>query len=307
MRAYSRTFDPNGLGYLDRADAVNWWLDSSWRLAHPTGALRSGALITYAFTTANTEGVITDVGAGAELDMESRQQWTISVGGNGEPTHYDDRETRGGIPFQIPPQINLYANMASDRRKPFHFNLNFSAYNQGAGYRDDGRISFEWLPAPNFSILGIFALHLVTDMTRYVTTNTDPTGEQHYIFGQQSARIFDSTLRMGLAINRRLTLDFYSQLLYGQVHFERYSELINPSTLVPTQLGTDPSRDSLSLTMNLILRYEYQPGAFLSLVALHRQQVGAGVADPGYGTGLGMLGIAPPDTQILGKLTYVIF
>nr|AYC79673.1 hypothetical protein [uncultured bacterium] len=306
-RGYSRGFDPNGLGYLERPDYLSLTVDTTFRTPRPVGPLRSAYVNPWAWRATNTEGLLIDQGAGLEVGITGRTLWNTGAGVIVNSAQFDDRETRGGIAYALDPNVSAWGWVSSDRRLPLSGTLSFSVATQNGGHRANGSLSALWIPAPFLSLSWAAGARSVTNVPRWVENVVDPRGLTHPIFGQQNAVIVDTTLRASLAFSRRATLDLYSQLLLGSIRYDHYAELTAPDHLGPYAYAGNADYDTVSLLVNAVARYEYLPGSFATLVLLHRQALTAGAADAGFDRGAGLLGDAPPDTLLMAKMTYLFF
>jgi hypothetical protein len=163
-----------------------------------------------------------------------------------------------------------------------------------------------WIVSPRVNVSLGSLLRLVFDQPRWADTETDPAGQDRYVFGRQEARILDNTLRAGLALSRRTTIDLFSQLLLGSVLFRDYQELVAPDRLVAYTPADDKSYQRIALTFNAVARYEYLPGSFATLVWLQRQALAPSRAEPGYGDTTTLLREARPDSMLMAKLTWLL-
>ena len=93
------------------------------------------------------------------------------------------------------------------------------------------------------------------------------------LFGRGDLFSYAWVLEASLGILPTLTLQTYNRLLYSTAHHTEFFVLADPRTLVPT----DPTpyfgvvdQALTSLISNSVLRWEYLPGAYLSIAHTHR-------------------------------------
>ncbi len=302
-RVYSRDFDPNGLGYIDRPNLVGLTFDITFRTPRPVGAFRSLYANPWVWRTTNTDNLVIDQGAGLELGAVGRNMWSLGVGARVTTAYDDDRETRGSIPWHNPPSAGAWAWISSDPRPSVRGGLYADVASQQGGHRGGATAWLAWIPVPFITINLTVSGRTVANIPRWVDNVTDPTSLLHPIFGTQRAQIADTTLRISASVTRHLSFDLYGQLLAAALRYEQFSELVAPDRLVPTVYTGRPDYDRVALTINAIARWEYLPGSYVTLVLLHRSATSAGPADGGYDTGLGLLGLTRPDTMLMSKLT----
>lgn len=302
-RVYSRDFDPNGLGYLDRPNLVGLLFDLTVRTPRPVGLFRTLYANPFAWRTTNTSNLVIDQGAGLELGAVTRTQWSLGLGARASSAFDDDRETRGGIAWHNPPSVGSWAWISSDPRPTLRGGLYADLASQQAGHRGSATAWLAWIPVPFLTIHLTATGRTVVNIPRWIENLTDATSQVHPIFGTQRAQILDSTLRVSASVTRHLSLDLYAQLLAAALRYEQFAELVTTTQLVPTPYAGRPDYDRVAFTLNAVARWEYLPGSYVTLVLLHRSATSVGPVDSGYDSGLGLLGQTRPDTLLMTKLT----
>ncbi len=306
LRAMSRRFDPNALGYLDRADLVNILYDTYLRTPQPVGPFRKLSLNPWVNHQRNIDGLVTDQHIGLDGWATTREMWSWGIGCRYLSSRYDDRETRGGPAFRMGPSFEGWTWVDTDSRVRVKGGVSGSIATQDGGHRSNGTVWVTWAVTPRISLSATSLLRLVFDQPRWADTESDASGTDHYVFGRQQARILDTTVRAGLSLSRRASLDLYSQMLVGEVRYRDYTELSTPEALVPYTPSEDKSYQRVAMTVNAVGRYEYLPGSFVTLVVLQRQALAPQRGEPGYGTTADLLRQAKPDTMIMSKVSYLL-
>ncbi|MBI5512964.1 MAG: carbohydrate binding family 9 domain-containing protein [Deltaproteobacteria bacterium] len=305
VRSYSRGFDLNGLGYLERGDMVRLVADFTLRTPRPVGFLRNVEWSGYAIEQHNTAGVLLERGFGTEVYATSRSLWTLGVGAELQAARFDDRETRGGIPYALAPGIEAYGWFQSDTRRAVRFRLQGGVDTYNGGRRAGVGLQATVIPT-TFATLSLQGtVRFLDDPPRWVETVTDNVGVEHPVFGLQRGRIYELIARANLALSRRASLDVFSQVLLGDLRYRDYRELVAPDRWAPFAYGGDASFERAVLKVNAIARYEYRPGSFLSVAFVHAALLRVAPGEPGYGLGLSLLGQATPETRLLAKLTWL--
>ncbi|MBI5534341.1 MAG: carbohydrate binding family 9 domain-containing protein [Deltaproteobacteria bacterium] len=305
-RALSRSFDPNGLGYLERPDVFHYLYDTTIRTPNPVGVLRSAYANPWVFRQTNMDGLVVDQHVGLDVGITTRAQWGAGLGGRYITPRYDDRETRGGIAYRLQRSWEGWQWWNTDPRPALRGGSWGSVASQNGGHRATGSVWFTWSITPSVSLSWTTTARLVVGVPRWADTEVDATGRDHYVFGRQDARIFDNMLRAGVALSRRATIDLYSQLLVGTVRYRNYQELVEADVLTPYTPSGDKSYQDLAVTINAVAKYEYLPGGFVTLVYLQRQALSPAPGDPGYGTTSDLLRTAKPDSMLMAKLSYLV-
>jgi hypothetical protein len=305
-RVYSHSFDPNGLGYLERPDLMSLVFDTTLRTPRPLGPYRRISVNPWVWRDTNTAGLVINQGAGLECALTFRNLWQVGAGGTGTTERYDDRETRGGMPYLLTPSATGWAWVTTDERAPVRGTLYYSMLTQNGGHQANASLSLAWTPATFVTLSASGNARAVFDVPRWVANQTGVGGALTSVFGRQNAQIFDTSVRAAVAFSRRITLDVFSQLLVGSLRYDQYSTLVRPDQLMPTAYGPDASYDEVALTVNAIARYEYLRGSFFTLVFLHRAYVSAARGAENFGHGLGLLADGQPDDLLMAKMTYLV-
>jgi len=302
-RGYSPTFDPNGLGYLERADLIGLTVDTTFRTARPAGAFRTFYVNPWAWHTTNNDGLVIDQGLALELGATTRALWSTGIGGRVSPGLFDDRETRGGMPLRNGPSVAGWAWLGTDPRRSVRGSASGDVSTLNGGARVSAAVTLAWTPLTNVTLSLTGSARWVVDMPRWVENLTAADGTLRPVFGRQNADILDATLRAAVAVNRRISVDLYSQLLSASVQYDTFRELVAPDRLAMVTYTGQPGLDRVSFVLNAVARYEYRPGSFFTLVVVHRSGLAVSPTDVGWGTGLGLLARTAPDTAILAKMT----
>jgi hypothetical protein len=193
-------------------------------------------------------------------------------------------------------------------------------------------------PGSNLQIVLTPSLTFNHDPAQYVQTETDPTAAAtfggRYVFGELSQTEVAFETRVDWTFTSTLSLQLYVQPLISANEFRDYKELRAPSTydfavygrdqgtIAPDGNGgftvdpdgsgaaepftiADQSFNFRSLRANLVLRWEYHPGATLFLVWQQgRSNQADGVGDFDLARDLRSLRDTPADNVLAVKLSY---
>jgi hypothetical protein len=193
-------------------------------------------------------------------------------------------------------------------------------------------------PGSNLRIALTPSLTLDRESAQYVQTETDPTATstfgQRYVFARLKQTQVALETRVNWTFTPTLSLQFYAQPLLSANGFRDYKELRAPRTydfavygrdqgtitadgsggftVDPDGAGgagaftvADQSFNLRSLRANLVLRWEYRPGATLFLVwQQSRSNEADGVGDFDLGRDFRGLRNTPADNLLAVKLSY---
>ena len=252
------------------------------------------------------------------------------------PGSWDRYETQDGGWWEKPFGPGLWMSLDSDVRKPVQLHLetwtNFGFTEGGwevgsfAALKVNLISTLELELDPNIDFTGgdrmraWFPQPCLDDAGRSCTPDTVA---RHYRFGALETGSVSLTARLGYAFSPRLSLQAYAQLFFDRGHWSRYAR-VDTTGLSPfiryRDLAPDPGfngdsdgdgvRDDdfedVSLNVNVVLRWEYSPGATLLLVYTRAQASDLVLA--GEVPRLTPRGITtgPTEDVFLMKLTYFI-
>ncbi|MDR1840307.1 MAG: carbohydrate binding family 9 domain-containing protein [Holophagales bacterium] len=265
----SKTFDPNDVGYLSRADEqsvsfnISKTHDRRWRaVRNYTGSL--GVSL-----GRDQAGKIIEKTATGRIFFNFMNYWYFNCESGLDFPVYDDRELRT---FREPVKKYLrtenrpylYLNFDTALNKPYYARVSWMAQWYEDGPSDDINLEQIIKPHPAFEIqLG----------TGYLKSD----GERRYMEAPQSGPItglrrlsqFNQTLRLSYAFDPNFTVQFFSQWLAGSWNFRDYKQYLNDDTLISVENPTFTADSARSWTLNLITRWEFRPGSTAYLVYTH--------------------------------------
>jgi hypothetical protein len=268
-----------------------------------------------------------------------RNFWQADLSTNFYPATSDDQLTRGGPLTRAPSARMVRLQIDSDARRRHTFGLGTMYYWSTAGAHTLALTP--WLtvnPSSNLQVALTPSLTFNHDPAQYVQTESDPAAAAtfggRYVFGELSQTEVAFETRVNWTFTPRLSLQFYAQPLLSANDFRHYKELRAPrtydfavygrdqGTIAPDGSGgltvdpdgagpappftiADQSFNLRSLRANLVLRWEYRPGATLFLVwQQSRSNQADGVGDFDLGRDLKRLRTTPADNLLAVKLSY---
>ncbi|MDY7225123.1 carbohydrate binding family 9 domain-containing protein [Hyalangium rubrum] len=237
------------------------------------------------------------------LDVTLPGYHALSFTSGYETKRQDVREISGtGIPVELPSHLYLALTGSSDPRRgvvvgfdSFYerfFSRGPSPSQGGAG----AELSLTVTAHPQLESFLAVSLSRPAEGSRYLET----LGEGRFLFGELEPQYFSLTLRQLWVITPRLTLQGYGQLFHGSVRASAFYEAtpepgqsVRLADLVRTEPELDPDFDFSGVNLNLVLRWEYRPGASFYAVYSRTQN--------GLPTDAGELSLSPrvlPDGRL---------
>jgi hypothetical protein len=266
---YSPGFDPNDLGFLTRDDIHSGWAHVQLRQAQKWGPF----LHAYAGVRPKMAWSFDGLDLGKGGDVYAKVEWRNSlwteVGVFGDAARYDDRETRGGPPLELPARVGGWLWGQTSDHAPVGARLWLMAHTEPFGY--------ELEIAPTLALrVGRVELEVTPGFERdvgekaWVDTQTDDSGDDLTVIGRRDVDTFDVTLRGSLVILRDLTFQLTGQVLAAEADYSRY-RLLDDDGSTEAADYPDASADfsSADLRIQALLRWEYYPGSALYFVYTH--------------------------------------
>jgi hypothetical protein len=268
-----------------------------------------------------------------------RNFWQATLTTNFYPATTDDHLTRGGPLARAPSARMLNLQVDSDPRHRHTFGLGTTYYWTTAGTHTLTLTpSLTLKPGSNLQIALAPSLTFDHQAAQYVQTETDPTATatfgRRYVFAELEQTQVALETRVNWTFTPTLSLQLYAQPLLSANGFRDYKELRAPGTfdfgvygrdqgtiaadgsggftVDPDGAGAaeeftvaDQNFNLRSLRANLVLRWEYRPGATLFLVwQQSRSNQADGVGDFDLGRDLRGLRTTPADNLLAVKLSY---
>lgn len=275
----SAGFDVNDLGYLRRADLLNWstWAALSFREAR--GIYRWAQVNANHWEAWTTSGLRTSNAVNVNGHMGLRNNWDVHLGGtyDGLTPTYCDRCTRGGPAMRNDGGFYPWGGLNTDSRKMVYGGLwaNLQFFDGG---RASGR---DFSPYVNvrFSTqleLGLgSSISRGTDNTQWLGNFTDGNFVTHYAFAHLDQRVTSMNVRVNYTMTPELTFELYAAPFTANIRYTdvrelsatpraaRYDDRFQPYT---APAGTQMAYKVTELRGNAVVRWEYRPGSTLFVV-----------------------------------------
>jgi len=281
----SAGFEVNDLGYLRRADILDWSTWASLNFQTPTRFYRWLAFNGNHWQHWTTSGLALKNAWNFNAHLGLHSNWNFhagtTIGGLGET--YCDRCTRGGPALRDSRGVYPWFGVNGDSRRMLvpGFWANLSRYDEGRS----SSVSF----SPYLDIQASTSLRasLGTNLysgesnTQWYGNFTDAGGTTHYTFAHLDQRTVSMTVRVNYAATPDLTFEFYGEPFASSGAYSDFREVsATPGAgsyadrfqpYAPP--GTPTTAFSYrQLRTNAVVRWEYRPGSTLFLVWAHGRQ-----------------------------------
>jgi Domain of unknown function (DUF5916)/Carbohydrate family 9 binding domain-like len=314
----SAGFEVNDIGYLQRADVLDWSTWASLKFRDPRGIYRSAQINGNHWERWNTSGTRLDNAVNFNGHLGLRNNWDAHLGGTVSKLSesYCDRCTRGGPALRQSPGFSPWGGFNSDSRRTvsggWWTNLWFNDEGASRGWSHSPYVNLRLSPQAQVNV-GVGYSH-DNDNTQWLGNFTDAAGVRHYSF----AHLFQHTVSMSTRINYtmtpELTFEFYGQPFVATGRYSDVREVsATPSadaydarfTPYAPPANTSMSFKATQLRSNAVLRWEYRPGSTLFLVWAHgRTGSPNGNLDQSWARDYRDLFSVHPDNTFLVKLAY---
>ncbi len=278
-------FEVNDIGFLRRADIVDWstWAALSFQTAR--WIYRWAQVNGNHWEQWNTSGTRLESALNFNGHMGLNNNWDVHLGGTfGALTEsYCDRCTRGGPPLRKSGGFFPWGGVNTDRRKVVSGGIWFNAQRTDEGKSHGGGLN----PYINFR----FSTRMQTSVgfgysqnhnnTQWFGNFSDSLGTTHFSFAHLKQRTVSMNARVNYTFTPDLTFEFYGQPFvstgtYSDIRqvsstpgADDYDARFTPFTPAP---GINTAFKFTQLRTNAVARWEYRPGSTLFLVWQHGRQ-----------------------------------
>ncbi|MEJ2103038.1 MAG: DUF5916 domain-containing protein [Ignavibacteriaceae bacterium] len=327
-------FDVNDLGFLYRADIINWHAGAGYYWSDPTNIYRYLEIGAAVFQNYDFGGNRIWEGIFHFGNIQLLNYYSINWDLAYNPQTLNNNKTRGG-----PLTLNMSGYQAdlsfySDSRKDLIFNLSGGTYRSNPSYQWFVNVGLEYRPLPNISFSISPQFERVSEFAQYVDTFDDAlatnTYGKRYVFGELDQKTFSTSIRLNWTFTPNLSLQLYVQPLISAGKYSNFKELAagrtydfnvygeNGSTFDPETNIADPDGNGpaqpieidnpdfnfKSLRGNAVLRWEYLPGSVVYLVWTQTRSESEEIGDFRFNESFNKMLTAEPDNIFMVKLTY---
>jgi hypothetical protein len=270
----------NEAGFLQRANQHHVVGRVTLRTKTPHEGMREGNLNALVSIAESWDGA--DLERYFELNgsMDFMNFWSVSAWCGYGMVHHDDRETRDGAFLERAGFVYCGVYSHTDRRKKLTFEIytGMGQTKNGLVAEANATIGLRLTPPLEIDIIprGSWSY----GDPRWFETDANPDGSRTYWLGDLDAREFDVTLRATWAFTPTLTLQGYAQLFVASGHYGPMETIVGTGAHPilpfdgftpangPPPNGSPDFREG-TINVNLLLRWEYMPGAAVMGVWTH--------------------------------------
>ncbi len=281
----SAGFDVNDLGYLRRADLLDWatWASLTWndaRWIYRWAGLNGNHQLRW-----NTNGTKLDHMLNFNGHMGLLSNWDVHLGAtfaNVSPT-LCDRCTRGGPLLRNSPVFAPWGGFNSDARKTVSYGVWFNVNSGSAGHT----YAYTYNPYVTLRVstrltatVGPYYEHDNYD-AQWFGNFTDAHQVTHYAFAHLDQTTVAMTTRINFTATPTLTLEFYGQPFVANGTYSSFRE-VSPTPRAARYEDryaayTPPASAAkgfkyTQLRTNAVMRWEFRPGSTLFAVWQHGRE-----------------------------------
>lgn len=262
-------YNINDIGFFRRPNDYGNNFNLTYKQDQPGKILRSWRVNGDGHWRWNFDGAKLFNDYGLNIDWEWLNYWEMGLRAHYAFPADDDRESRGLGLYRKPRSISFGVELETDGRQPIIAEI-------GQGYLYDAKGQRRWSafvgaearPATWAEISFELDYGRTRDQEAWADVVTDATiaATPLSIFGFRDTDEHDLTLRSNLTFTRDLTLQIYGQAFVAKGHYDRFSRLVTPTTLVPYNYSGSRDFNEKAFNLNVVWRWEYRPGSTLYLV-----------------------------------------
>jgi hypothetical protein len=327
-------FDVNDLGFLYRADVINWHVGGGYYWSDPTDIYRYLELAAAIFQNYDFGGNKTGEGIFHVGEWQFRNYYSVNWDAAYYTETFNNTRTRGG-PLTLNPagyQTTLF--FSSDSRKDWVVRVGGGRYSANPSYDWFAEASLELRLLPNISFIISPQYSGTFEYSQYVDTYGDITSTKtygsRYVFAELDQKTLSSSIRLNWTFTPDLSLQLYVQPLISAGDYTNYKELKAPSTYdfmkygeegstfdpetntadpdgegpaEPIEIG-NPDFNVKSLRGNAVLRWEYLPGSVIYFVWTQTREEAEEIGDFKFEESMTRMFAAEPDNIFMIKVTY---
>jgi len=319
LERQSSGFEVNDIGYLRRADIVDWSTWSALTFKSARGIYRWAQVNGNHWETWNTSGTRLENALNVNGHIGLLNNWDAHLGSTfGHLSEsYCDRCTRGGPALRQSRTISPWGGVNTDSRRTLSGGIWANLWYADEGKSHGSSVSpyVNLLASPRLQVNVGTGFSRDHNNTQWLGNYIDSVGgATHYAFAHLEQRTVSMSARINYTATPNLTFEFYGEPfvstgVYSDVRevsaapdAASYAGRFRPYT---APAGTDMSFKAAQFRSNSVLRWEYRPGSTLFFVWAHgRDGPGNDRLDESWSRDYRDLFRLHPDNTFLVKLAY---
>jgi hypothetical protein len=325
----------NDMGYLHQADVIMAWAWAGYQITKPTWIFNQFYLDLNGWQGYNFGATPTFVGGNIGFGGQLKNYWDLNVGLNRQGSGLSQGTLRGGPYLRSKGGWNQWIGFGSDTRK--RLTINWSGNNfipDDQSRKSWGtNLTMAYRPSSGLSLSVAPGYEYYKNNLLYVDTVT-AGGDDRYVMASIAQNTVYVTLRLNYSITPDLSIQFYGQPFISNGKYNAFKRITDPradhfqdrfqayggdeitfnagdNAYQVREAGNgaaysfdNPDFNVLELRTNLVLRWEYRPGAALYVVWSHGRANNTGHDDFELSSGFRDLMNLPATHVFLLKFTY---
>ncbi len=246
------------------------------------------------------------------VQLDTRNYWKFNARWLHDFSSLSVEWLRGGPALLLPGRDLFQYSILTDQRRASYAQLD------GSWWQETGSESKSWMLNPQIFITN--GLHLRWSLG--LSYQEDQIGWQYvtnegtdYFVARDQQKTVSPTLRADWAFSPHLILQVYAQPFVSSGRFDHYQLLVDPRALEnQDRFGfidenqipgfSNPDNTNRTSNANVILRWEFRPGSFLTAVWNHRSDVTIPIAEENLTSQLGSVFSDAASDVFLIKFSY---
>jgi hypothetical protein len=325
----------NDMGYLYQSDVIMAWGWAGYQITKPTWIFNQLNLSFNAWQGYNFGGTPIFLGGNVDFYGQLKNYWSFEIGSSRQGTGLSQGSLRGGPYLRSNGGWNPWIWFGSDSRKRFTVNWGGNCFIADDRSREswNTNLTMACRPSNGLSLSVAPGYEYYKSNLLYVTT-AEIGDNDRYVMAHIAQNTVYVTLRLNYSITPELSIQFYGQPFISNGKYDTFKRITNPraglfqdrfqtyggdeitfnasdNTYQVREGGNgstysfdNPDFNVLELRSNMVLRWEYRPGAALFVVWSQGRSDNTGRDDFGLSSGFRDLMHLPATHVFLVKFTY---
>jgi hypothetical protein len=325
----------NDMGYLYQSDVIMAWGWTGYQITKPTGIFNQLNLSFNGWRGYNFGGTPIFVGGNINFYGQLKNYWSFETGASRQGTGLSQGSLRGGPALRSDGGWNPWIWFGSDARKRFTVNWGGNCFIADDKSREswNTNLTLAYRPSSGLSLSVAPGYSYYKSNLLYVAT-VAAGGNDRYVMARIAQNTAYLTLRLNYSITPELSIQFYGQPFLSNGRYDAFKRITDPrARLFRDRFQTyggdeisfnagqntyqvreasgggsysfaNPDFNVLELRTNLVLRWEYRPGAALFVVWSQGRANNTGRNDFELSSGFRDLMNLPATHVFLVKFTY---